>query len=78
MAFITKFVAGVGVILIVSFCMRGFGRAQNATYQTFLDVLKQAEKDIAVAKPELMKYDFDFGSWPVEYDLSGTKRLVAR
>ncbi|XP_030753394.1 phosphatidylserine lipase ABHD16A [Sitophilus oryzae] len=80
LAFLSKFVAGVGVILVVSFCIRGFSRAQNSTYQKFLEVLHRSEANIAESKKDLIKYDFDFTAWPVEYDLSeimtGTRNKV--
>lgn len=72
--FIAKCATGVGVILVISFCIRGLSRAHNPTYLKFVDVLQRAESDIVATKPELMKYDFEFKSWPVEYDLSDTKR----
>ncbi|XP_048525668.1 phosphatidylserine lipase ABHD16A [Dendroctonus ponderosae] len=71
--FIAKCATGVGVILVISFCIRGLSRAKNPAYLKFLDVLQRAENDMVATKPELMKYDFEFKSWPVEYDLSDTK-----
>ncbi|XP_066250455.1 phosphatidylserine lipase ABHD16A isoform X1 [Euwallacea similis] len=79
---ITKLVAGVGVILIVSFCIRGFSRAHNSTYLRFLEVLHKAQVNIVENKQDLMKYDFEFSAWPVEYDLrvesSSSKVKIAR
>jgi len=75
LALIMKFVAGVGAILIVSFCFRGVSRVGNPTYMKFLDVLQQAKNNVGQHKRELMKYDFDFTAWPVEYDLSGSNKL---
>lgn len=71
---ITKIAAGISVILVVSFCIRGFSRARNPTYRNFLDVLFKAQENVSETKSELMKYDFDFQAWPVEYDLSKSRR----
>ncbi|CAG9770407.1 unnamed protein product [Ceutorhynchus assimilis] len=78
LALIMKFAAGMGVILIVSICFKGIGRAQNTTYQRFLEVLERAEENVTVTKPELMRYDFEFKSWPVEYDLSRQRSPISR
>ncbi|XP_050301691.1 phosphatidylserine lipase ABHD16A [Anthonomus grandis grandis] len=78
LAFISKFVTGVGVILIVSFCIRSLGRAQNSTYTKFLEVLSRADENVSICKPELMKYDFEFKAWPVEYDVSDRKAILSK
>lgn len=65
---ITKFLTGVGVILVISFCFRALGRASNPTYKNFLSTLQAAQKNMTpVVKKQLNKYDFEFRAWPVEY-----------
>lgn len=71
---IMNFVVGVGTVLITNFCLRGLGRARNPTYVKFLDVFEQAKNNVEQHKRELMKYDFDFAAWPVEYDLSDSNK----
>ncbi|CAH2013607.1 unnamed protein product [Acanthoscelides obtectus] len=65
---LTKLVTSVGVILVVSFCIRGMGRAENPTYTRFLATLQTAQKDLSPSiKQQLNMYDFEFKAWPVEY-----------
>ncbi|XP_018335468.1 protein ABHD16A [Agrilus planipennis] len=65
---LTKFVTSIGVILVVSFCVRGFGRSTNSVYQKFLKTLKDADTDLTPSnKQALSRYEFDFYAWPAEY-----------
>lgn len=65
---LTKLVTTAGIIVVMSLCLRGIGRANNSTYIRFLSTVKNAEKNMTPAtKQQLMKYDFDFKSWPVEF-----------
>lgn len=65
---ITKFLTGVGVILVISFCFRAAGRASNPTYKNFLGTLQAAQRNMTPnVKNLLNKYEFDFHAWPVEY-----------
>ncbi|XP_060534495.1 phosphatidylserine lipase ABHD16A [Cylas formicarius] len=67
---LSKVVTGVSVILVISYCIRGISRSRNPLYQQFMGVLEQAQRDIRSVKPELMKYEFEFSAWPVEYHIS--------
>lgn len=68
---LTKFFTSIGVILVVSFCMRGMGRARNPTYQRFLRTLNQAQTNLTPnVKRQLSQYDFEFYAWPVEFKWS--------
>ncbi|KAJ8953199.1 hypothetical protein NQ318_003238 [Aromia moschata] len=65
---LTKLVTSVGVILVVSYCIRGWSRAQNPTYQKFYTTLQSAQRNMTpTIKQELNMYDFEFKAWPVEY-----------
>lgn len=65
---ITKFLTGVGVILVISFCIRALGRSSNPTYKNFLGTLQAAHKNMTPnVKRQLNKYDFEFYAWPAEY-----------
>lgn len=66
---LSKFATTVGVLYVSSLCIRGFGRANNETYQNFLKALQNAKKNMNVEnKKVLSKYDFDFSAWPVEFE----------
>lgn len=65
---LTKFVTSLGVILVVSFCIRGFSRSRNPTYHKFIQTLNSAHNNMTPSvKQQLTKYDFEFFAWPVEY-----------
>lgn len=65
---LTKFVTSIGVILVVSFCVRGISRASNPVYQKFVKVLNNAQESMnASTKQRLSLYDFDYYAWPIEY-----------
>lgn len=72
---LTKFATSIGVILVVSFCIRGFNRATNPTYHNFIQALQTAQMDMTPkTKKDLAMYEFEFFAWPVEYswkDLQG-------
>ncbi|KAK4877496.1 hypothetical protein RN001_010002 [Aquatica leii] len=72
---LSKFATSLGVILVVSFCVRGLGRATNPTYHKFIQTLQSAQIGMVPnVKKELCKYEFEFFAWPVEYswkDLDG-------
>lgn len=72
---ITKFLTGVGVILVISFCFRAMGRASNPTYKNFLGTLQAAQGTMTRnVKQQLNKYEFEFHAWPVEYKTLTNRR----
>lgn len=76
---LTKLFTTAGVIVIMSLCLRGFGRANNPTYTRYLSSVKSANKNMTTStKQELMKYDFEFKSWPVEYRCTQDASEVGR
>ncbi|XP_063920085.1 phosphatidylserine lipase ABHD16A isoform X1 [Zophobas morio] len=71
----TKLVTSISVILVVSYWCKGLGRLNNSTYVRFLNTLETAKKDMTPEiKQQLSIYDFEFHSWPVEFDMSTYKR----
>ncbi|XP_044270292.1 phosphatidylserine lipase ABHD16A [Tribolium madens] len=71
----TKLVTSISVILIVSYCCKGLGRFSNPTYLNFLSTLEAARKELTPeSKQQLSLYDFDFHSWPVEFDMRTLKK----
>lgn len=72
---LSKFVSSLGVILVVSFCIRGVGRFNNPTYQKFIKILKEAQTNFAPhVKQQLVNYDFEFYGWPVEFRWSDVSK----
>lgn len=67
-AVFSKCVTTVGVIYVMSLCLRGLGRTNNEIYQTFYQALRNAQHNMSTEnKMQLAKYDFDFSAWPVEF-----------
>lgn len=65
---LTKFVTSIGVILVVSYCIRSIGRAHNPMYQRFIKSLKNAQTNLnSSTKQQLAMYDFEFYAWPIEF-----------
>lgn len=72
---LTKFVTSIGVILVVSLCIRGIGRSQNPVYQRFIKTLAQAQTNLTPSvKQHLAAYDFEFYAWPIEFKWSDVER----
>lgn len=72
---LSKFATSIGVLLLVSLCMRGYGRANNPTYQEFVKVLRDAKKNMTMdTKKKLTSYDFEFSAWPVEFQWVDVER----
>lgn len=66
-----KISTGIGIIVVLSYCIRGFGRSKNESYRRFvrdLDDSKSNYNDPA-SKKKLRKYDFEFEHWPVDWSM---------
>lgn len=73
-----KVSTGIGLLVVISLCMRGFGRASTPTYKQFIKVLDQAKANITnqSIKDKLRMFDFEFKDWPIDFnvkDVSGDK-----
>lgn len=76
---LSKFATSIGVLLLVSLCMRGYGRANNPSYQEFVKVLRDAKKNMTMeTKKKLTSYDFEFSAWPVEFQWVDVESLQTR
>ncbi|CAG9862159.1 unnamed protein product [Phyllotreta striolata] len=76
---LSKLVTTAGVILVTSYCLRSYCRANNGNYVRYMNTLKTAQNKLTSnGKKDLMKYDFDFKSWPVEYKCTQNAREVGR
>lgn len=71
-----KVSTGIGLLVIISLCMRGFGRSSSPSYRNFVKALEQAKENVSNQnlKDKLRMYDFEFKDWPVDFnvkDVSG-------
>jgi len=68
--------AGFTTLYTTSLFLRAVGRSSSDRYRLFLDVLGDAEKDFTKEnKARLGRYDFEFRSWPVEFQSSSPPSL---
>lgn len=66
-----KISTGIGIIVVLSYCIRGFGRSQSEHYRRFVKVLDESKanyKDPA-SKKKLRMFDFEFEHWPVDWSI---------
>ncbi|RZC36540.1 abhydrolase domain-containing protein 16A [Asbolus verrucosus] len=76
---LTKLVTSISVILVVSYYCKGLGRCRNPTYMKFLTTLGAAHKRMTPEiKQQLSKYNFEFHSWPVEFDMHDMRQDLLR
>jgi alpha/beta hydrolase fold len=66
-----KISTGIGIIVVLSYCIRGFGRSQSETYCRFVKILEETKSNYNEAenKKKLRKYDFEFEAWPVDWSM---------
>ena len=71
---------GIGLLVMISLCMRGFGRSQSKTYTKFVKTLEDAKQNLSnqAAKDRLRVFDFDFKDWPVDFNVRDVEGLVTR
>lgn len=64
-----KLSTGIGLLVVISLCMRGIGRSQTKIYSKFLKSLEAAKANATSEelKNQLRLYDFEFKYWPVDY-----------
>lgn len=66
-----KISTGIGLFVVLSYCIRGYGRSQSNAYRKFIKDLEDAElnpKDPA-SKKKIRTYDFQFDHWPVDFSI---------
>lgn len=76
-----KVSTGIGLLVVISLCMRGFGRSTSANYTKFVKALQNAKSNVsnADAKDKLREFDFEFSDWPIDFNVKdangdGSKR----
>lgn len=64
-----KISTGIGILVIISFCMRGIGRSQSKVYSKFVKALEtsKANPQSIEAKRAILLFDFEFKSWPIDF-----------
>lgn len=62
----------LGLLVVISLCIRSFGRSQNRTYVKFMKALEAgtAKNSTEADKEALRQFDFDFNSWPVDFSVN--------
>lgn len=67
-----KVSTGIGIILAISLCMRGFGRAKSESYTKFIRALQYSKSNATnvEAKDKLRMFDFEFKEWPVDFNVN--------
>ncbi|EDW34767.1 GL12842 [Drosophila persimilis] len=68
---LAKITTSVGLLVIISLVMRGVGRKQSRVYSNMIKALEaaRANKTTGGASGELRRFDIDFSSWPVDFDV---------
>jgi DNA-dependent RNA polymerase auxiliary subunit epsilon len=75
--YLSKLVASASVLLITSLAARSYSRVNNPVYVKFIQTLNEAHLHYNKrTKQELLKYDFEFWGWPVDFDILKLKRLI--
>jgi len=68
--FFTKFLAGLGMVVVGALVLRTLGRVSNPAYTQFITVLANAKRNYTAANKKLVsQYDFNFSGWPVDWDV---------
>lgn len=65
-----KFTTSIGIIVVITLCIRGFGRTQSKSYVKMIKAIEMSKLSSSdeETKRELRKFDFDFRSWQVDFD----------
>lgn len=63
-----KVSTGIGLLVVISLCMRGYGRSTTPSYRNFVKALELVKQN-ATQKNKLRAYDFEFKDWPVDFDV---------
>lgn len=73
---LAKVSTGIGLLVVISLCIRSIGRSTSVNYTKFVKALEAAKSDVSSqsVKEHLRMFDFDFSAWPVDFnvkDVSG-------
>ena len=75
---LAKLTTGFGILIVISLWMRGFGRQQSQSYVKLVKALEnyKASNKSEESKKAIRLFDFDFKSWPVDFDVNDLEELV--
>jgi hypothetical protein len=70
-----KISTGIGIIVMLSYCIRGFGRSQSESYKKFIAMLEEAKVNYEdpANKKKIRRFDFDFKDWPIDWSMKSAK-----
>lgn len=70
-----KISTGIGIVVLLSYCIRGFGRSQSENYRKFVKVLEEAKSNYneEINKKKLRQFDFEFEAWPVDWSMKSSE-----
>lgn len=68
-----KISTGIGLLVVISLCMRGIGRSQTKIYAKFVRALEAAKANSKNEdlKNQLRLFDFEFKDWPADFSAKG-------
>lgn len=66
-----KISTGIGLFVVLSYCIRGYGRSQSETYRKFIKDLDESNANPADSanKKKIRGYDFEFDHWPIDWNM---------
>lgn len=73
-----KLSTGIGLLVVISLCMRGISRSQTKIYSKFIKSLEAAKANAKNEdlKNQLRAFDFEFKDWPVDFSAEESDALV--
>lgn len=68
---LVKLSTGITVLVLLSYCIRGYGRSQSEIYRKFIKDLQEvkANPNDALNKKKIRGYDFEFDQWPIDWSI---------
>lgn len=75
---LAKVSTGIGLLVVISLCIRGIGRSKSVIYTKFVKALIEAQSNVnsQSAKDQLRMFDFDFKAWPVDFNVKNVSGYV--
>lgn len=66
-----KITTGIGLLVVISLCMRGIGRSQSKVYSKFVKALEKTKTNphSIEAKQAIRLFDFEFKNWPIDFSV---------
>lgn len=77
---LAKLTTGISMLVIISLCMRGLGRAKAPNYKRFFrtfDAAKQNPQNEELRKA-LREFDYEFKHWPVDWSAKQSGKVTVQ